>query len=320
MKIVFLDSDTLPLPIDKPIWVREWINCPATPQTTEAVVSVLHDADICITNKIRITPVIVRQCKKLRLVCVAATGYDCIDLQACREQGITVVNVPGYSRQSVAESVIGYIFALRRNLKLYARLGVSRWPQSKHFCVHDRPILDIKGSILGIFGNGAIGSEVARMAQALGMQVLFAEHKGRHDIRPGYTRYEEVIARSDIITLHCPLTPSTSGMIGQAEIAHMKPGALIINTARGALINESALIDGLDSGHLGGAALDVLSAEPPDGRSPLLRCKHPNLLITPHVAWASTTGLANLAKGIAANLQAFHEGKPINVVSPPLTS
>lgn len=315
MKIVFLDSDTLPHPIKRPDWITEWINCPATEQTTEAVTKALGNAEICITNKIRITPATLAQCPQLRFVCVAATGYDCVDLQACREHGVIVSNVPGYSKQSVAECVIASIFALRRNLMTYARIGPESWSNSAHFCVHDRPILDISSATLGIIGKGAIGTEVARLAQALGMQVIFAEHRGKTEVREGYTRFETVIAQSDVVTLHCPLTPATQGLIGQAEIAHMKPGALLINTARGPLVNENAVIDGLKTGHLGGAALDVLVKEPPTGKEPLLKLKHPNLIITPHIAWAATDGQSRLVQGLEQNLHAFHAGKPINVVN-----
>lgn len=315
MKLVFLDSDTLPHPIARPDWITQWTDLPATEQTTEAVSSALEDAEICITNKIRITPAILARCPKLKFVCVAATGYDCVDLQACREHGVVVSNVPGYSRQSVAESVIGSIFALRRNLVTYARIGPESWSKSAHFCVHDRPILDVAGATLGIIGQGAIGSEVARLAQALGMKTIFAEHRAKADVRPGYTRFETVIATADVITLHCPLTPATQGLIGQAEIAHMKPGALLINTARGPLLNEQAVLDGLKTGHLGGAALDVLVKEPPTGEEALLNLRHPNLIITPHIAWAATDGQSRLVKGIEANLHAFHAGKPVNVVN-----
>jgi len=314
-KIVFLDSDTLPYPIEKPAWVSDWQNLPATPQETEAVVAALDRAEICITNKIRLTPSILARCPQLKYVCVAATGYDCIDLQACREHGVSVSNVPGYSRQSVAESVIASIFALRRNLMRYQAIGKSSWTESAHFCVHDRPIQDVRGAVLGIFGQGAIGTEVARLAQALGLTVLFAEHRGRADVRHGYTRFETVVSTADILTLHCPLTPATQSLIGQAEIAHMKPGALLINTARGPLVSEDAVIDGLTNGHLGGAALDVITTEPPSGQEAILKLDHPNLIITPHVAWAAQDGLSRLAAGIASNLDAYHSGKPINVVS-----
>lgn len=315
MKLVFLDSDTLPYPIDRPEWVSDWVQRPSTLQTTDAVVDALQGAQICITNKIKITPAILAQCPHLKFICVAATGYDCIDLRSCREHGIVVSNVPGYSAQSVAECVIANIFALLRALPRYVSLGRSVWPTSDHFCVHDQPIQNIKGATLGIFGQGAIGRTVAQLAQALGMHVLFAEHRNRPTIREGYTRFETVIAQSDVITLHCPLNETTRHMISQAEIAHMKPGALLINTARGPLVNETAVLDGLQSGHLGGAALDVLSDEPPAADHPLLQYTHPNLLITPHIAWAAQSGLSNLAVGIADNLNAFHSGHPIHVVS-----
>jgi glycerate dehydrogenase len=315
MKIVFLDSDTLPYPIEQPSWVTEWVQRPATEQSTEAVVQALQDTEICITNKIKITPAILAQCPKLKFICVAATGYDCIDLRAAREHGVTVSNIPGYSAQSVAEHVIACLFALIRSLPLYTKLGRTAWPESKHFCVHSQSILNVAGATLGIFGNGAIGQAVAMRANALGMQVLFAEHRNRPTVREGYTRFETVIAQSDVITLHCPLNETTRHMISQAEVANMKPGSFIINSARGPLINETALLDGLQTGHLGGAALDVLTEEPPVADNPLLTLDHPNLLITPHIAWAAQAGQANLARGVHINLEAFYQGQPVHVVS-----
>ena len=315
MQIVFLDSDTIPELLPPPGWTTRWINRPATEQDTDIVVDALADADICITNKIKLTAAILAKLPRLKFVCVAATGYDCVDLQACREHGITVSNVPGYSKQSVAEGVIGFIFSLRRALPYYQTTARRAWPDSPHFCVHGAPLLNIRGATLGIFGQGAIGSEVGRLAEALGMNVLFGEHRNRHEIRPGYVRFETLLAQSDLITLHCPLTEATRGMIGHAEIARMKPGAMLINTARGPLINEQAVLDALVSGHLGGAALDVLSVEPPTNDPDLLQLNHPNLIITPHITWASEDGVSRLMQGIIQNLNAFEQGHPINVVT-----
>jgi len=315
MKIVFLDSDTIPARLTVPSWASEWVNCPSTPPEPAAIIRALTDATVCITNKVKISAQILQELPKLRFICVAATGYDCVDLQACRERGVVVSNVPGYSKQSVAEGVIGLIFALRRALPYYQYIGREAWPKSQIFCVHGTPIQDIRNATLGIFGNGAIGGEVARLAQALGMNVLLGEHRDRHELRQGYVRFETLLAQSDIITLHCPLTEATRGMIGHAEISHMKPGALLINTARGPLVNEQALLDGLDNGHLGGAALDVLSTEPPAENHELMNLGHPNLIITPHITWANQTGVGNLMQGINANLEAFASGHPINVVS-----
>ncbi len=315
MQIVFLDSDTIPNLLATPEWADEWTNRPATEPDPERVIQALAHADICITNKVKLTASILQKLPRLKFVCVAATGYDCVDLQACREHGVVVSNVPGYSRQSVAEGVIGFIFSLRRALPYYQSTARALWPESPHFCVHGTPLLNIRGATLGIFGRGAIGNEVAALAQALGMKVLFGEHRNRPEIRPGYVRFETLLAQSDVITLHCPLTEATRGMIGHAEISHMKPGTMLINTARGPLINEQAVLDGLISGHLGGAALDVLSAEPPALRPPLLECQHPNLIITPHITWANEDGVTRLMQGIQDNLEAFHQGAPINVVS-----
>jgi glycerate dehydrogenase len=309
MQIVFLDSDTIPELLAQPEWVTNWTNHPATEPDPEKVIQALIHADICITNKVKLTAQILQKLPKLKFVCVAATGYDCV------EQGVIVSNVPGYSRQSVAEGVIGFIFALRRALPYYQSTARRAWSESPHFCVHGTPLLNVRGATLGIFGRGAIGNEVATLAQALGMHVLFGEHRNRHEIRPGYVRYETLLAQSDIITLHCPLTEATRGMIGHAEIARMKPGAMLINTARGPLINEDAVLDALESGHLGGAALDVLSIEPPVNEPALLALHHPNLIITPHITWANEDGVNRLMQGIVANLNAYQQGQPINVVS-----
>ena len=315
MQIVFLDSDTIPDPLPVPAWATGWTNCPATSSDTASAVAALRDATICITNKVKITAAMLEKLPKLRFVCVAATGYDCIDMQACRERGVTVSNVPGYSKQSVAEGVIGLIFALRRSMAYYQTTARKAWPTSSIFCVHGAPILNIGGATLGIFGKGAIGNEVGRLAQSLGMRVLFGEHRGRHDIREGYVRFETLLTQSDVISLHCPLTEATRGMIGHAEISQMKPGAMLINTARGPLINEQAVLDGLTSKHLGAVALDVLAVEPPSAKQALMQYDQDNLIVTPHVTWASESGVNNLKQGILANLEAFKHGHPINVVS-----
>ena len=315
MQIVFLDSNTIPSVLPVPAWTNKWINLPATESGTQQVVQALLDADICITNKVKITAEILEQLPKLRLVCVAATGYDCIDIAACRARGVLVCNVPGYSRQSVAEGVIGMIFNLRRGLQFYQGVGRQTWSDSKIFCVHGQGILNIADATLGIFGRGAIGSEVARLAQALGMNVLFGEHRDQVNPRPGYVSFKDLLRQSDVITLHCPLTNNTRGMIGEPEIALMKPGTLLVNTARGPLVDENALLKGLENGHLGGAALDVLAVEPPPAHHALIKCTHPNLIITPHITWASEAGVGNLVQGILSNLEAFVAGTPINVVN-----
>ncbi|WP_426127629.1 D-2-hydroxyacid dehydrogenase [Pseudomonas sp. DWP1b1] len=313
MNIVFLDGASLPSPLARPVQASHWTAREHT--RPDHVVEALADADVAITNKVRLDRITLEQLPRLKLICVAATGYDCVDLAACRDQGVTVCNVPAYSAVSVAESVIGSLFALRRHLLAYRAASARLWPQSSHFCVHGAPIQDLQGSTLGIVGRGDIGSRVARLAKALDINVLFAEHRGAPQVRAGYVAFDEVLAKADALTLHCPLTPQTRYLIGTAEIARMKPGALLINTARGALVDENAVLAALASGQLGGAALDVLHVEPPQADHPLLHCEHPNLLITPHVAWASQSSVARLKAVLLANIEAFAANKPINVVT-----
>ncbi len=313
MKIVMLDGDTLPERPAQPAWCSDWI---WRGQTAPAdIVSALQGATIAMTNKVPLRAETLRQLPALRYICVTATGYDCIDLDACRTQGIVVSNVPGYSTRSVAEGVIAALFALRRHLVDYAMSSRDAWPASPHFCIHREPLLDIQGAVLGVVGKGDIGSAAGEMAQALGMTVLYAERPGATAVRAGYTAFDEVLARSDVLTLHCPLTPQTQRLINRQTLAAMKPGALLINTARGGLIEENDLAAALRQGTLGGAALDVLSSEPPPATHPLLQPGLPGLLLTPHIAWATRQGVANLLRGLESNLEAFAQGKPRNQVS-----
>ncbi|MCW8278793.1 D-2-hydroxyacid dehydrogenase [Pseudomonas sp. PCH199] len=313
MNIVFLDGASLPSPMTCPPEATRWTEREKT--SLEQVTEALFDADVAITNKVRIDRSALEQLPRLKLICVAATGYDCVDIAACRDQGITVCNVPAYSAVSVAESVIGSLFALRRHLRAYQAASATDWPTSSHFCVHGAPIQDLQGSTLGIVGRGDIGSRVARLARALEINVLFAEHRGAQRVREGYTAFDQVLANADALTLHCPLTPQTRYLIGSTEVSRMKPGALLINTARGPLVDENAVLAGLANGQLGGAALDVLYAEPPRADHPLLHSEHPNLIVTPHVAWASQSSVARLKSVLAANIAAFAAGTPINVVT-----
>ncbi|MFM0128713.1 D-2-hydroxyacid dehydrogenase [Paraburkholderia sediminicola] len=313
MNIVLLDSGTLPTPLTAPAWASEWSIRPAT--RAADVVHALEDATIAITNKVPIRAADLRRLPKLRFICVAATGFDCIDIDACRESGVIVSNVPGYSAQSVSEWALASIFALRRNLFAYREAARIAWPGSPHFCVHGAPILDIAGSTLGIVGRGAIGNALARLARAVGMNVMFAEHRGRSTIREGFTPFDDVVRSADVLSLHCPLTESTRNLIDAPTLRAMKRGALLVNSARGGLVDSAALIKALESGHLGGGALDVLPQEPPDPHEPLLACAHPNLIVTPHISWAATHAANRLNAGIDANLAAFHTGAPINVVN-----
>ncbi|PZL95689.1 hydroxyacid dehydrogenase [Pantoea graminicola] len=312
MKIVMLDGETVPLSLPTGQVQADWVIRPQT--SASDVVAALAGATVAITNKVALRADMLDQLPGLRFICVAATGYDCIDLDACRARGILVSNVPGYSTQSVAESVIAAIFALRRQLMAYALNTRTDWPQAAHFCLHRQPIQDIAGATLGIVGKGDIGQAVGQLAQALGMQVQYAERKGSDRIREGYVSFEQMLATSDIISLHCPLSEQTRQLIDWQVLSQMKPHAQLINTARGGLINEDDLAAALKQGVIGGAALDVLSSEPPAADNPLL-ADLPTLLLTPHIAWASRSGVENLVSGVMTNIAAFVQGQPVNLVS-----
>lgn len=313
MNVVFLDSDTLPVQLP----VRsDRLTLTYRPSTTpDQVLEALRDADAVITNKVRLERGVLEQLSQLKYVCVAATGYDCIDLAACRDLGIAVSNVPAYSTQSVAEAVIAMAFALRRRLFEYHQAAKELWPRSTHFSYHGGAIQDLGGATLGIVGRGSIGSKVGQLGAALGMRVLFAEHRGVDKVREGYTAFHDVLQQSDVISLHCPLTSQTRHLIDREALSQMAPGALLINTARGALVDEVALLDALAGGSLGGAGIDVLDKEPPAAEHPLLQISHPNLIVTPHVGWASRSSLATLAQALIDNLEAFVQGQPRNLVS-----
>ena len=309
MNIVFLDSTGIPashrIPsFSFPHQLTEYAHTAA-----EQILERAKDADIIITSKVILNHEILSQLPKLKLIAVTATGTNNIDLVAAKALGITVKNVTGYSSVTVPEHVIGMIYALKHRLIDYHRdqLLTERWATCGQFCYVDYPISDVQGSTLGIIGRGCIGNEVARLAQAVGLRVLFAEHQHATTIREGYTAFDEVLKQADVISLHCPLTPQTEQLINAKTLALMKPNACLINTGRGGLINEADLLQALQSGKLAGAALDVLVKEPPASDDALwLAAKtQPNLLITPHVAWASDSALTTLVNKVAQNIEEF---------------
>jgi dehydrogenase len=309
MNIVFLDSTGIPASHRIPCFSFPHQLTEYAHTAAEQVLARAKDADIIITSKVILNHEILSQLPKLKLIAVTATGTNNIDLVAAKALGITVKNVTGYSSVTVPEHVIGMIYALKHRLIDYHRdqLLTERWATCGQFCYVDYPISDVQGSTLGIIGRGCIGNEVARLAQAVGMRVLFAEHQHATTIREGYTAFDEVLKQADVISLHCPLTPQTEQLINAKTLALMKPNACLINTGRGGLINEADLLQALQSGKLAGAALDVLVKEPPASDDALwLAAKtQPNLLITPHVAWASDSALTTLVNKVAQNIEEF---------------
>lgn len=312
--IVFLDRSTLEATIRRPAFPHQWDEYATT--APGEIVERLQHATIAITNKVPLRAETLAQLPRLRLIAEAATGVNNIDADWCREHGIAVANIRNYAVHAVPEHVFMMILALRRNLPAYrADLRQGLWQQSDRFCLFSHPVRDIHGSSLGIIGRGALGQAVAEMAQAFGMKVLFAEHKDAAAIRPGFAPFEQVLAESDIVTLHVPLTEATRNLIGADELCRMKPSALLINAARGGVVDEGALAEALREGRIAGAGCDVLSVEPPRAGNPLLELDLPNLILTPHIAWASREAMQILADQLIENIEAFVAGVPRNLVT-----
>ena len=280
----------------------------------DQLVERLAEATVAVSNKVRLDAAAFASAPQLRLVCVAATGTNNVDLDAAQRHGVTVCNARGYATPSVVQHVYALILALTTRLPEYQRdVASGRWQASPYFCLLDHPIRELAGRTLGIVGYGELGSAVAQVATAFGMSVLIAQRAGGA-AKAGRFALTELLPQVDVLSLHCPLTPQTRGLIGAQELALMKPDALLINTARGGLVDEAALAEALRSGKLGGAGIDVLSEEPPHHDNPLLSSRIPNLIVTPHIAWASREARQRVIDAIAANIRAFLAGTPVNVV------
>jgi len=312
-KIVFLDSASIIADIRRPAFPHQWEEYPAT--TAGQTVARLKDATVAITNKVVLSRETLEQLPRLKMVAVAATGINNVDIDCCRERGIVVSNIRNYSVHTVPEHVFMLMLALRRNLLAFrADVLNGAWQKAAQFCLFTHPVRDLHGSTLGIIGHGAIGKAVEQIALAFGMSVLIAEHKGAVKVRSGYTAFDSVLKESDLITLHLPLNEQTRHLISTAELARMKSDALLINTARGGLVDEAALLEALRSGRIGGAGFDVLDKEPPAEGHPLLDLDLPNFILTPHIAWSGRAAMQMLADLLIDNIEAFAAGAPQNRV------
>jgi glycerate dehydrogenase len=279
------------------------------------IVARAAEAEIVLTNKTPLSRETIAALPKLRYIGVLATGYNVVDTAAAGERGIPVCNVPEYSTPNVAQSVFALLLELTNRTGHHAEtVRAGRWSACPDFCYWDGDLIELQGRTLGIIGYGRIGAAVARIGDAFGMRVLATKRHPSPDQPPAhFVGLEELLRESDAISLHCPLTPETQELIDAQRIAQMKPGALLINTARGPLVNERDLAEALNSGRLAGAALDVLSTEPPSPDNPLLQAK--NCIITPHIAWATREARARLIHIAAENLRAWQSGRPQNVVN-----
>ncbi len=315
-RIVFLDRATIApqIRVRPPSFPHELLEHDET--RADQVVERLAGASIANTNKVQISGAALERLPGLKLIAVAATGTDCVDKAACAARGVAVANIRGYAVNTVPEHTFALILALRRNVVAYRESVLAgRWQQSGQFCFFDHPIRDLRGSRLGIIGEGVLGQHVAALARAFGMLPMFAAHKGVSGLGPLYTPWQEVLETSDIITLHSPLTPQTRHMIAMPEFEALKRKPLIINTARGGLVDEAALVRALDAGLIAGAGFDVVEGEPPKPDNPLMRvAARPNVILTPHVAWASDEAQQALSDQLVDNIENWAAGRPTNLV------
>ncbi len=319
-RIVFLDRDTIgpSVQVRRPDFDHEWIEYDRT--APELVAERLAGADIAITNKAPIGARELAAAPNLKMIAIAATGYDVIDLEACKERGVVVSNVRGYAVNTVPEHVFSLILSLRRSIIGFRRdVANGEWQKAAQFCFFNHPISDLRGSRLGIVGEGVLGQSVAAIGRnGFGMEPVFLDHEYVSDEarKDGvFVSKDELLETSDAISLHCPLLPSTRDMFGIEQFRQMKRTAIIVNTARGGLIEDAALARALDEGLIGGAAIDVLAVEPPPDDHPFFKLlERPNFILTPHVAWASDEAMQTLWDQVVEHIGNFHAGAPSNVV------
>jgi glycerate dehydrogenase len=315
-KIVFLDRATIApqVTLRRPAFPHSLLEHQQT--APDEVPERLAGATIVIVNKVQLPGEVLAKLPDLKLVAVAATGTDCVDKAWCQAHGVAVANIRGYALRTVPEHTLALMLALRRSIVPYREDTLAgEWQKSGQFCFFNHPIRDLGGARLGIVGEGVLGQRVAELAKAFGMVTMFAAHKGKTGLGPLYTPWEEVLETSDVITLHCPLTPETRNMIAMQEFRRMRRQPLLINTARGGLVDEADLEKALDEGLISGAGIDVTLPEPPPADGPLMRiARRRNVIVTPHVAWASVEAQQALADQLIDNIENFVAGRPTNLV------
>jgi glycerate dehydrogenase len=313
-RAVFLDRASLKAKVRKPADVADYVEYERT--AVDEIVPRLDGAAVAIINKVPMRAATLARLPDLKMIAVAATGYDVVDVPYCKEHGIAVANIRNYAVHTVPEHAFAMILALRRNLLAYRQdVQDGVWNRSEQFCFFTHPIGDLHGATLGIIGEGAIGQATAAIGRAFGMRVLFADHAPPKMDGVVFTPHETVLAESDVISLHCPLIPATRNLIDLAAFRKMKRNALLINTARGGLVDEAALSQALDQGLIAGAGFDVLTVEPPRDGHPLLDVRRPDFILTPHVAWASDGAMQFLADQLIDNIDRWAAGNPQHLVT-----
>jgi glycerate dehydrogenase len=315
-RVVFLDAATVADTDLSPLQLADVnFRCYAA-TSAEQLLTHAYGATVLISNKVPLDAKAIAALPELRCILVAATGVNMVDLAAAKAAGIVVCNVQGYAGTAVPQQVLALLLQLTNHIQSYhqaAQQGL--WSQSPQFCLHLQPIEELAGKTIALLGYGDLGQATARLAEAFGMKVVIAERPDATEIRAGRTNFEMAVRQADVVSLHCPLNPATEKMINSQTLSWMKASALLINTARGGLIDEIALAEALQTGKLAGAALDVLSTEPPPADHPLLNNTVPNLIVTPHVAWASRQAMQRLVLQLAENLTAFLHQQPLRQVT-----
>lgn len=315
-KIVFLDRDTIrrDISIRRPDFDHEWVEFPAT--TADQVIKRLQGADIAITNKVPLDADILTQLADLKLIAVAATGVDMIDLDACKARDITVCNIRDYALTTVPEHAIGLMLSLRRQVLRYRDEVIrGRWQEQDNFCFYDQPIHDVSGATLGIIGFGAIGQATAKLAHRLGMHIQYYSRTQKDTDYARPVDFLTLLETSDIISCHCALTPETHHLLSEGAFDKMKPSAILINTARGAVVDEAALAYAIEHQQIAAAGIDVLPQEPPAADSPMMKlASQSNVILTPHIAWASQQAMQILVDQLIENIERFQSGTPRHTV------
>ena len=314
MKITVLDGYTTNPGDLSWDWLEKLGECTVYDRTpSELVAERTKDCDIVITNKTPLRKELLETLPKLKYVGLLSTGYNIVDWEYCKEKGIPVCNIPSYSTAAVAQLVFALILELTNSVGIHSSsVHSGEWSECKDFCYWKTPLTELDGKTIGIIGFGKIGKTVAKIAAAFGMNVLASTNHPAPFENVEFYEKDELLARSDFVSLHCPLTPLTEGMVNAEFISKMKPTAILINTSRGQVVDENALANALKNGEIAGAGLDVLSVEPPKSDNPLFGLK--NCFITPHIAWAGFETRARLMKICRKNVEAFISGKPINIV------
>jgi len=316
MQAVFLDYATMGPDLDLAALERLVPDLVIHDATADhEVANRIRDAALVFTNKIRLDDELIASARALRFIGLTATGTDNIDLDAAARHGIAVANIRAYCTRSVVEHVFGVMLMLAHSLHRYrASVAAGRWQDADAFCLMDHPIRELSTMTLGVVGHGVLGSAVAETGRAFGMRVLVSARRDATEVANDRTPFDDVIRQADVLSLHCPLTASTRGMIGEQQLKGMKDDAILVNTARGALVDTAALAAALDAGSIGGAAVDVLPNEPPVDGDPLLDYRGDNLVVTPHIAWATDAARQNAIDELAANAAAFLNGERRNRV------